>query len=77
MLPRAEREQEGGEEAMKVLHVIGAATLILAVAGLEGGALSFGQAIGILIGSMLVIVSTMKKTGWYDTKENAPAERQL
>lgn len=76
MLPRTERREKGGEE-MKLLHGIGAAALILSVAGLEGGALSFGQAIGMLIASMLVIVSTMRKTGWYDTKENAPAERQL
>lgn len=62
---------------MKALHVIGAATLILAVAGLEGGALSFGQAIVMMLPSALLIVGTMSKTGWYYTKEKAPAERQL
>lgn len=69
MLSRAERGEEGGGEEMKLLHGIGAAALILAVAGLEGGALSFGQAIAVMVPTSVLAAWSFTKTDWWEPTE--------
>lgn len=61
---------------MKALHVIGATALVLAVAGVEGGALNCLQGLTVAISGAALMLLTMHRTGWYYTKENAPAVRE-
>lgn len=61
---------------MKLLHVIGAAALILAIAGVEGGAFTCLQGVAVAISGAVLMLLTMNQTGWYYAKEKSPAVRE-
>lgn len=53
----------------KILCFVGAAISLLATAALEGGALSFGQAIMVLLPACVLMVWSFKQTEWYESGE--------
>ena len=50
---------------MKVLHMIGALLLMLAVAGIEGDGLNCLQGLALGMSGGALMIATMKHTGWY------------